>query len=222
MPNAGEGTNIEPQKGMLPGCGASCEGLIPLNQCEAACQADPKCDAMSWRSTTHECYLKVSGEACAIVNHGKMCPWNVDRDKPNGWQYHMRCPCTIEGAFSSEIPKVTGCESAWGSVLVLALAISCILYVAGGAAYNYKVKAARGLDLFPHQPQWKALGALCIDGAIFTVGKLKNLTGGGGGASALKASLSGEGAKLHEQQQQQEEEEDASNGGGGSDDDVAE
>ena len=89
MPNAGEGTNIEPQKGMLPGCGASCEGLIPLNQCEAACQADPKCDAMSWRSTTHECYLKVSGEACAIVNHGKMCPWNVDRDKPVAVPYTL-------------------------------------------------------------------------------------------------------------------------------------
>ena len=57
-------------------------------------------------------------------------------------------------------------------------------------------------DLLPHQPQWKALGALCIDGAIFTVGKLKNLTGGGGGASALKASLSGEGAKVAGQQQQ--------------------
>ena len=131
------------------------------------------------------------------------------------WQYHIRCPCVIKGVFTSELPKVTGCKSALGSLLVLALAISCILYVAGGAAYNYKVKAARGLDLFPHQPQWKALGALCIDGAIFTVGKLKNLTGGGGGASALKASLSGEGAKVAGQQQQQQQQ-DASN------DDVAE
>ena len=83
VPNAREGTNVEPQKGKLSGYGASCEGVIPLNQCEAACGADPKCNAIhvSWHSATHERYLKVGGGACAIVNHGKMCPRNVDRDQ---------------------------------------------------------------------------------------------------------------------------------------------
>lgn len=174
-PLAGEGMNIEPQKGQLPGCGASCSGLIPLDQCEQACQANDQCTAVTWHAATKECYLKSNPTACGIVASGKFCPWNNDRDQHNGWQYHMHCPCSIGGVFTNKTPKVSGCGSAWGWTIIIALTLGAALYGGGGLGYSYKVHG--GELTHPHRQQWTAFGGLVVDGARFVTVKAKALAG---------------------------------------------
>ena len=206
-PNAGEGENLEPQKGRLPGCGASCEGMLSLADCRDACEKTPRCDAISWESSTRECYLKSNPTACATVASGTMCPWNADRGA--GWQYHMHCSCAIPGHFPSGedgLPKVE-CGS-WGWGFVGAVLVVAILYVGSGVAYNFK----RGRrELLPHAIFWRELGArpdlhalcsvlcsscaahrlcastvggLCMDGVAFSRGQR-----GGAPPSGLKEPL---------------------------------
>jgi hypothetical protein len=56
---------------------ADCAGLVPLEQCEALCEASPTCNAVSWGADERDCYLKNNPGACDHVAAETMCPFAV-------------------------------------------------------------------------------------------------------------------------------------------------
>ena len=181
LPMNGEGTNMAPQKGRLPGCGDVCEGIIPLEECRAACETTAGCDAVAW-NPKEGCYLKTNTEACATTQSGKMCPWNADR---GNWEYHVHCACSLPGTFASGSPKVV-CGAEWGWALIIALACVSAAYVGGALAYSQKVHGAAAL---PHPVFWHEVRALVEDGLSYT--KARALGGGGGGGGSAEGSGGG-------------------------------
>lgn len=182
---------MQPQKGRLPGCGDICEGLVPLAECQRLCETTAGCDAISFHSGTHECYLKTNQQGCSTIATGKMCPWNLDRGP---WEYYMRCACDLPGAWTAPAaansvgePKVV-CGSDWGWVFLISLAGLASLYVAVGIGYSHKVHGEPlGLSALPHRGFWVDLRALVQDGIAFTKARMLAQGDGAGGYEKIAA-----------------------------------
>ncbi len=183
--DACEGTNMQPQKGRLPGCGDICEGLVPLEECQKLCETTKGCDAISFHSVTHECYLKTNPQGCGTIATGKMCPWNVDRGP---WEYYMRCACDLHGtwtgapaaAASVGEPKVV-CRSDWGWFFLISFGTLTAMYVVGGIGYAHKVQGEPlGRTALPHRGFWADFRALVEDGIAFAMAKVLGQADGSG------------------------------------------
>jgi len=68
-----------------------------------------------------------------------------------------------------------------GWVFIIFLCVLIPVYVAGGCLYKSQKLGAQGMDKCPNVEFWRDLPALCKDGCVFTVNKIKGLCGGGGG-----------------------------------------
>lgn len=61
-----------------------------------------------------------------------------------------------------------------GSKLLITFFVLLFVYVAGGYAYEYKVREKRGLDALPNLEFWRELPGLVRDGAIYGFERLKD------------------------------------------------
>jgi hypothetical protein len=166
LPGDGEGASVLPPPGdHCPGQSLECSGIVDLQGCKALCTGSPTCNALSWGSEFHDCYLKSSPGACAKVTSDEMCPWAT----ATGYQHHIRCPCgSASGTFKDGSPKLVGCPVAWGGEFILFVAVVVALYSGVGMAYS-KVSGHVG---HPHRSSWWQLAGLVSDGIGFTRGQL--------------------------------------------------
>jgi len=62
-----------------------------------------------------------------------------------------------------------------GSILCIIFFCSFFVYFAAGAAYRYRVKEARGLEMVPNLEFWQGLPSLMKDGFAFTKDKINGM-----------------------------------------------
>jgi len=62
-----------------------------------------------------------------------------------------------------------------GSVFLIVFFVLLFVYCAAGAAYQFKMKDSRGLDLIPNLEFWKDLPFLIKDGCVFCYQKTRDL-----------------------------------------------
>mmetsp|Transcript_4538 Transcript_4538/g.11222 ORF Transcript_4538/g.11222 Transcript_4538/m.11222 type:complete len:263 (+) Transcript_4538:220-1008(+) len=68
-----------------------------------------------------------------------------------------------------------------GSIFLIILACSIVLYLIVGVGVKFQKYEARGIDLIPNLDFWRDLPFLCKDGVMFVVDKVKGLFGGSSG-----------------------------------------
>jgi len=64
-----------------------------------------------------------------------------------------------------------------GTILLILLLVGVIVYLVGFAAYNYKMRGARGLEIVPHRSFWMSLPEYVLDGMRFSKDKFMTLIG---------------------------------------------
>eukprot|EP01133_Synstelium_polycarpum_P011626 gene11626-13573_t len=67
-----------------------------------------------------------------------------------------------------------------GWIFVIILVVCSVVYIAGGAIFNFKVKGLRGAEVFPNSAFWKDLPGLMKDGIFFVKSKVTGSGGSGG------------------------------------------
>ena len=175
LPSNGEGGQIKPAGAPCGGAfdpSCACAGCA-LEQCQRLCEDHADCDAISWGEGSRDCYMKSSPQACDHVAAGTLCPTLAA-----GYQYHMRCGCSIGGTFADGQPKIVGCPPEWGRGFLLALALLTVAYVGIGSGLRHRA-GSRGAEMLPHRAEWRQLGGLVRDGVEFSRARLR----GKGGAS---------------------------------------
>jgi len=83
------------------------------------------------------------------------------------YRHHLACDGASGGGAPGGVSP--------GTVLLILAPIFVALYCALGAAYQYRVRDARGADLVPHREFWRDVPLLVKDGVMFVVDKARGV-----------------------------------------------
>jgi hypothetical protein len=96
------------------------------------------------------------------INENPTCTYNFN------WMTPAGCPLSAPPAGSGSSGGLSG-----GDVFLIIFFVGGFLYIAVGAAYNYKMKGQTGMEIIPNIEFWRDVPSLIKDGLVFTGSKLK-------------------------------------------------